>query len=236
MEGGIQRLSREIDSRIVEMRFDNKDFEKHAKVTLDGLTKLDKSINQLGSNKGVSNLQQSVNNFSMSDIADACELIKKRFSTLGVIGMSVMNRLTNSVMDFGRSMIGQFSPLSAMKDGFAEYELQINSVQTMLSNYSNSSMDAAQVSAGYVTEQVELLRDMAGSVIRGDWGNGQERYDLLTAAGYNYEEIQNAVNTVMWAEGTVEYRYIPVFPFLEVLHVQDRWEYKLCTRKEYGYY
>ena len=41
---------------------------------------------------------------------------------------------------------------------------------------------------------------------------------------------------VVWAEGEINYKYAPVFPFLEVLHAKNRWEYKMCARKEYGYY
>ena len=36
--------------------------------------------------------------------------------------------------------------------------------------------------------------ELATEVIRGDWGNGQDRKDRLTNAGYNYSEIQAIVN------------------------------------------
>ena len=35
---------------------------------------------------------------------------------------------------------------------------------------------------------------MAQEVLEGKWGNGQDRYDRLTNAGYNYDEVQERVN------------------------------------------
>ena len=39
--------------------------------------------------------------------------------------------------------------------------------------------------------------DLAREVIRGDWGNGQERKDRLTAAGYDYSTVQARVNEML---------------------------------------
>ncbi|MBR4422313.1 MAG: hypothetical protein IKS69_07250 [Erysipelotrichaceae bacterium] len=36
--------------------------------------------------------------------------------------------------------------------------------------------------------------------MQGKWGNGQERYDKLTAAGYNYDEVQGKVNEILGAK------------------------------------
>ena len=39
--------------------------------------------------------------------------------------------------------------------------------------------------------------ELAQEVIRGDWGNGQERKDRLTAAGYDYNAVQARVNEIL---------------------------------------
>lgn len=38
------------------------------------------------------------------------------------------------------------------------------------------------------------IATVAKEVIRGDWGNGLHRYDKLTKAGYNYDEVMKEVN------------------------------------------
>ena len=41
------------------------------------------------------------------------------------------------------------------------------------------------------------LDDVANEVIQGLWGNGQERYDSLTNAGYDAQAVQNRVNELL---------------------------------------
>lgn len=42
-----------------------------------------------------------------------------------------------------------------------------------------------------------LVEKLAREVIRGKWGNGAERKQRLTAAGYNYKEVQALVNKLL---------------------------------------
>ena len=50
------------------------------------------------------------------------------------------------------------------------------------------------------------------------------------------DETYQIDSLLVWAKGEMEYTYTPIFPFLGVLNTQEQWEYKLCARKEYGYY
>lgn len=42
----------------------------------------------------------------------------------------------------------------------------------------------------------KTIETLVQEVIAGKWGNGTERKNRLTAAGYNYDEVQNAVNAL----------------------------------------
>ena len=55
----------------------------------------------------------------------------------------------------------------------------------------------AEKAAAEAAAAAKKVEDLAKEVIRGDWGNGQERYDKLTAAGYNYDEVQGKVNEIL---------------------------------------
>ena len=49
-------------------------------------------------------------------------------------------------------------------------------------------------------EEKPALKDIvtvAKEVIRGDWGNGDDRYNRLTAAGYDYYAVQKKVNELL---------------------------------------
>jgi hypothetical protein len=41
--------------------------------------------------------------------------------------------------------------------------------------------------------------EIAKEVINGQWGNGQDRINRLTQAGYNYNEVQRKVNEILGA-------------------------------------
>lgn len=47
-------------------------------------------------------------------------------------------------------------------------------------------------------EDEKTVDELALEVINGKWGNGQERYDRLTAAGYNYDDVQKRVNEILY--------------------------------------
>ncbi|MEA4912666.1 MAG: hypothetical protein VB092_08675 [Oscillospiraceae bacterium] len=53
---------------------------------------------------------------------------------------------------------------------------------------------AATAAAAAAKKSVD---DIAKEVIRGNWGNGQERKDRLTAAGYDYSTVQTCVNAML---------------------------------------
>ena len=50
---------------------------------------------------------------------------------------------------------------------------------------------------GSETISSKSVQDIAKEVIAGQWGNNPDRLDNLEAAGYNYDEVQNAVNAIL---------------------------------------
>lgn len=56
---------------------------------------------------------------------------------------------------------------------------------------------AAPAAVGDTDEQIQ---ELAMQVIRGNWGNGQERYDRLTAAGHDYSKVQARVNKILYGK------------------------------------
>ena len=46
------------------------------------------------------------------------------------------------------------------------------------------------------------IEDLAWEVIRGEWGNGEERKEALTEAGYDYEAVQDRVNEILQNQNT----------------------------------
>lgn len=86
-----------LDENVVILRFDNSDFEKNTKQSMESLDKLKNSLNEdAGSSlKGLSNAANSVN---LSGLGKSIDTINSRFSTLGVVGAAAINKITSSMM------------------------------------------------------------------------------------------------------------------------------------------
>lgn len=87
-----------IDNKVVQMEFNNKDFEKNVKTSMGTLDKLKNSLKFDDSQKSLSNLTKTLNKVDFSAMANSIENLNKRFSTLGIIGMRVIQNLTDKGM------------------------------------------------------------------------------------------------------------------------------------------
>lgn len=92
-------MSREIDERVVEMRFDNKQFEKNAKETMTTLERLKAALNMSSSTKTLDNFKRTAQSISVDKISSGIEALTNRFSTLGIVGMRVIENITDAAMN-----------------------------------------------------------------------------------------------------------------------------------------
>lgn len=99
-------MGRSVDERVVEMRFDNQQFEREVKSTLGMLDKLKQSLKLDGAAKGLEDIDKAANDVSFDGIAAGVESLQKRFSTFGIVGMRVIQNLKDSVMRFARNTVG----------------------------------------------------------------------------------------------------------------------------------
>jgi len=125
-------MSSTVDNRVVEMGFNNQQFEKGVKQSTESLDQLKKSLDLSEGAKNLSNLDAAGKNVDVSHIAEGVDKVKGRFSALGIVGMTVIMNLTNAAIQYGKKMISGF--LEPMKQGFDEYETQMNAIQTVLAN------------------------------------------------------------------------------------------------------
>ena len=88
-------MSATIDERVVQMKFDNKDFEKAVSVTLKSLDELQNALKLNGSSKGIQELQKSINSFETKIASSNVEALAEKFNKLGIVGVTALtNRLT----------------------------------------------------------------------------------------------------------------------------------------------
>ena len=122
-----------VDTNVVEMQFDNRNFEKNAAESMSTLDKLKKKLNFKGTSDGLEEVGRAAKSVDLKPISRGADAIKVKFSALQVVAMTALSRITNSVMNAGKQLVSSFT-IDPVKSGLSEYETQINAVQTILAN------------------------------------------------------------------------------------------------------
>jgi len=155
MEGGVQVMSNTIDNRAINLGFDNKQFETGVKQSTDSLDKLKKGLDLTEQARSLQNLAAAGRAFNIGPIAEGVQNISSKFSALGVIGITVLQNLTNAVMDLGKKMWTSIT--APAKKGFSEYETQMNAIQTIMANTASKGTTLQQVND--ILEEMNVYAD-----------------------------------------------------------------------------
>lgn len=139
-------MSTTIDNRVVEMQFDNKNFESNVKTTLGTLDKLKQSLNLSGASKGLENVSAAAKKCDLAPMGSAVETVRYKFSALEVMAVTALANITNSAVNAGKRIASALT-IAPIKSGLQEYETQINSVQTILANTQSKGTTIDQVNA-----------------------------------------------------------------------------------------
>lgn len=123
-------MATEIDNKVVSMRFDNSQFEQNVQKSIATLHRLKDSLNLDSSAKSLTNLENKMSDLDVSGVNRAAQSASKAFSGFGAAGFSVINRLTNSVMNLGRSITANLT--KPIREGMQTYEQQIKATQTTM--------------------------------------------------------------------------------------------------------
>ena len=179
-------MSKSIDERVVQMQFENSQFEKGIKQSTDSLTKLDKALELKNGKNGLSDIDTKARSMNFATLVNAVKTVSDRFSTLGQVGMRVLQNITDSVMRAGSSMLKAFT-LDPIMTGFQEYETQIGAIQTILSNTASKGSTLTQVN-----QALDELNTYADKTIY-NFTEMTKNIGTFTAAGV---DLQTSVDSI----------------------------------------
>ena len=182
-------MSKTVDERVVSMQFDNAQFEKNVSTSMTTLDKLKQSLKLDGASKGLDNIRDSASKFSLSGISDGVETVKAKFSALEVMAVTALANITNSAVNAGKRLVSAFS-IEPIKSGFEEYETQINSVQTILSNTRSKGTTLDQVN-----EALDELNHYADLTIY-NFTEMTRNIGTFTAAGIDLKTSVSAIKGI----------------------------------------
>ena len=139
-------MSKEVDERVVEMRFNNALFENKVQQTMRSLTALNEKLMFKGAEKGFEKVSDASEKVKFNALLNALDNLSQKFSAVEVIGVTALMRITNQAVDAGERLVKALS-LDPIISGFQEYETQINAIQTILANTSSKGTTLDQVNA-----------------------------------------------------------------------------------------
>lgn len=200
-------MTQTIDSKVVEMKFDNKQFESGVDDTLKSLNKLENSLDFSGSVKGLDKIKNALKGVNFSDAFDGIEeaagnvkfsglstgieTVKTKFSALEAVAVGVFMRIGSQVADTAVDMVKSMSSIDGMTAGWQKYNEKTSSVQTI--------MAATGKSIDEVDEQLTKLM----------WYTDETSYDFVdmtsnigkfTSAGVSLEDATSAMMGISnWA-------------------------------------
>lgn len=174
------------DNRIVQMKFENDQFERGAKQTLDTLSDLKKGLDLEGAAKGLDGIGDAAKGMELSGIAAGVEQISSRFSALGIIGVTALQNITNSAINAGKRIISALT-IDPVTTGFDEYELKMGSIQTIMAGTGEDLETVNQYLAElneYSDKTIYSFADMTQNIGK------------FTNAGVKLEDAVNAIKGI----------------------------------------
>ncbi len=124
-------MSNSIDSKVVEMKFDNRDFEANVKNTMSTLDKLKDKLKFKGAEAGLTSIQKASDKIDFSGVSNGLDIASVKFSAFQIAGITAISNITNSLLGLGKNLINTFA-IEPRTQGFSEYELKMGSVQNIM--------------------------------------------------------------------------------------------------------
>ena len=183
-------MSATVDERVVEMQFNNKQFEQNANQSIKTLDKLNASLDLKGSSEGFDMLNKSIKSIDLSNINGAMDAVTNKISVIGTIGDQVIRNLTNKAIDFGTRWVKSLS-IDQINAGFQKYASKTESVQTIMNATGKSIDEVSSVIEKlnqYTDETSYNFTEMVSSVGK------------FTSAGIDLEVAEKAMEGIAnWA-------------------------------------
>lgn len=182
-------MSQVVDSKIVEMRFDSKQFVSGAQEALKSLGQLKEGLKLTEATKGINSLNDAVKKTSFNGLADGIDNVKFKMSAMNAMAIDALLGIERQAIQTGKKVISALT-IDPVKTGFQEYETQIKAVQTILANTKDEGTTIEEVNAvldelnKYADQTVYNFTEMANNI------------GTFTAAGVDLHTSASAIKGI----------------------------------------
>lgn len=182
-------MGREIDERVVEMRFDNQKFEENANQSIETLKKLDKSLDFEHTGQSLDQIQNAANKLSFNPITNAIDAVQQKFNALEIMAVGAFMRIGGQIEQTAEKYIKMFTT-DNIAAGWGKYAEKTNAVSTLVAQgYDLKTVNEQMNRLNWFTDETSYnFTDMAKSIGK------------FTASGQGLEESVTAMQGIaLWA-------------------------------------
>lgn len=172
-------MSQEVDSRVVEMRFDNANFEKNTKQTISTIDRLMEKLQFKGAEKGFEKLDAAAENVDFATMHTSLDRLESKFSSLNIVATTALVNITNKFVDAGEKLVKSLS-IDQVASGWDKYTEKTSNVQTIM-NATGKSIDQVN---GYLNKLMWYSDETSYS-----FSEMTSALSQMTAAGGNIDKM-----------------------------------------------
>lgn len=172
-------MSQEVDSRVVEMRFDNANFEKNTKQTISTIDRLMEKLRFKGAEKGFEKLDTAAENVDFAAMQTSLDRLESKFSSLNIVATTALVNITNKFVDAGEKLVKSLS-IDQVASGWDKYTEKTSNVQTIM-NATGKSIDQVN---GYLNKLMWYSDETSYS-----FSEMTSALSQMTAAGGNIDKM-----------------------------------------------
>lgn len=179
-------MAETVDNKVVRVQFDNQQFERGVRQTTLSLQNLKRSLKMEDSSKSIEKVTSALKNINLDGLNSALDSIKNRFSVTGMVALNILSSIASRAVFAGQQLVSSFT-MTPLIDGLREYELQLQSLQTIYANVSPKGYSLDDVNAS-----LDELNTYADKTIY-KFGEMTRNIGTFTAAGVDLKEATKAI-------------------------------------------
>lgn len=144
-----------IDEKVVEMRFDNSQFEKNAQTSMNTIDELKSSLKFDDTSKNFKDINAAASGVNFDVITSALETVHQKFSALEIMATTALVNITNKAVNAGEQLLKSLT-VDQISAGFSKYENKTSAVQTIMAATAKDFDDEAE-HMEFVNAQLDKL-------------------------------------------------------------------------------
>lgn len=148
-------MSTQVDERVVQMKFDSKNFDQNIAETIKELNVFESKLKLLGAKQGMNDLQKSVDSMNFNPLLAGADKVQGRFDVMSVAVIAAVNNMTNKVVDSAQRMVHALT-FEQVENGWSKYADKTSAVQTIMAATAKNFEDTGEQMA-FVNAELEKL-------------------------------------------------------------------------------